>query len=705
MLSDTIFHQETNQPSINKICNELHYEIRRYYQLLSDIQDTRAELWSFENTILPLISLQERIDGLSCLLKFFSQVKTGLNAQTEENIQKTHALLFKLIDDCAHSHLLLEIYQAAQHSGQLNSEQQGLIDGALKNMAPLLRLNASSNVTLKKLVNDIDSVIHRSLKHRESFLKNWVFSLHPEDIINFDEQSLSILKTNATRLNEVLMKKFGDMSPSDYAVSLDKKISEIVLKFGPKPLRKRVFEGRKKLTSMASNESYDREILERIIEIITLRQQIAATCGFESFADFSEYLRPLSIDYSTLQATYRKILPIVSQKAQQELELLKDFALEHDSALDFESSDLIYYSHLAEQKNCAHQASFEITRAINLINEKMLQIFGLSLRMIEHNSQSPNLIVLELFDPESGARVGTIQCDLFNQIDKKKRTEKKIFIVENFCVESPLAVFICSFFEQKEHHSLSFWDILSLSKDIGTAVGLLLWRRNSSNRLMLNMVSDDMYALLALIFASWHLDRENLATHYPSIDSAVLDTLLQAHERREAFTLLQDLQFSYFDSILHSALYTKLLSENTDKYSPHKLWESICQTYNPEAKETIAWNISPLSEDGLLGKSFLPHISIISKIYFAQLSATLEQAPCLRSAGSVLYNCFFGDPNPSTIAEKLQHDFFKERVSPLYLAALYQSDEEDSLNNSENSAIIFSQATQPPSIVTPSHKK
>lgn len=541
---------------------------------------------------------------------------------------------------------------------------------------------------LIKLLSKLESLVATYLKKKKDFEEHWGFFLDPADTEHFNEKALSSMLSPQHHLTALFQTKFGAVpSPSSYTITLNKKCSFFVLRYGPRELRYRVFRGLHQIGALDEKQSAFSPIAHTLEHVLKRRHKISRLWGHRSTLELRQQINPISVPFTHCLSYYKVLLPALYHTTSNKLSVVKRFALECDGVQDFAPWDLQYYKPLWVKSQLEQEPLLKISTVFEIIDQQLESFFKLSLR----KTCPPEFIAgttgltFELFHKTTLESFGLIHCDIFHRADKSASAQKSFFIDRTGPRTPPCAIISFSFREYEEQ-KLHFDDLLKLSGEIARAFSTLIWRTQLTHAALLKNIFPDIKLFLALFVQSWFLQADLLSHYSPELSRTTIHHLIATHELKSALDLLSALKIAYFDSVVHSEKYLTLLKNDTRQYGPSEVWQRIIENYNLYEENPLCLSDeTPLTHSVMFSKAYHKHSHIVAHMYYAQTLERIADFPHPSEAGALLYDCLFKG-HPGQMALRIQRNFFQSALRPSYLIAQHAQEK----TSSPTESLIFS---------------
>ncbi len=305
---------------------------------------------------------------------------------------------------------------------------------------------------------------------------------------------------------------------------------------------------------------------EVMIEILTLRQEMSALLGFDSYADYSLATKMADTPEQVLQFLYDLADKSVDV-ARQEYKELCIFAKEEFGAESVESWDVAYYSE--KLKQARYSLSQEMLRPYFPYPKVLKGMFEVAGRLFD-------IDVEEIADMDSwhpDARLFAVKrneeiiarfyLDPFARANKRGgawmdvcRTRRRL---EDGTLQLPTAYLVCNFNGPvgKDPALLTHNEVTTLFHEFGHGLHHMLTQMEYADVSGISGVAWDAVELPSQFMENWCWEPEALAIiseHYQTGETLpveLLDKMLAAKNFQSALMMARQLEFSIFDFKLH----------------------------------------------------------------------------------------------------------------------------------------------------------
>ena len=328
--------------------------------------------------------------------------------------------------------------------------------------------------------------------------------------------------------------------------------------------------------------SQNEDLIEQIIELKTKKSNIL---GFDSYSSYSIESKMASSEDDVI-SFLEKLASFSKNKANDELNEVKNIANKLDGISDLQSYDLGYYSEKLKEEQYSideeyYKPYFEQDSVVLGLFEFLYKIFNIKFTRIEEESWNKKVKIFEIH--EDGKYIGKIFLDLEARTDKSggawmHNWHNKYDINNNN--QTPSAFVVCNFpASSKEQKSLlRHSDVVTLFHEMGHALHHLLSNVNEPFVSGINGVAWDTVEFPSQFLEYFSYEKEVLqifAKHYETkevLNDDAINKLIKARNFQSALGTLRQVEFALFDFKLYQSKKSKeevqsLLDEIREEYS------------------------------------------------------------------------------------------------------------------------------------------
>ncbi len=302
---------------------------------------------------------------------------------------------------------------------------------------------------------------------------------------------------------------------------------------------------------------------KRILEILSLRKELANILGFQSYAEFSLAFKMAESTEEILSFLY-KLGDKAKPKAQEEWNELKDFA-RSKGLQELEAFDIPYYSEWMKRERFeydeeSYRPYFEKTAVVEGGFRFLGQFLGISFQKVDAEVWDPTVQVFHII--KDGELVGRLYTDLESRRNKKSGAWMQNWTSRHRIgkeIELPSA-FIVANFPPSSKDSPSLLrpaDVVTFFHEMGHALHHLLTEVEHPSVSGIHGVEWDAVEFPSQFFENFVYERESLsffAFHFQSgepLPDELLKKLIGMKNFQSALGVLRQLEFAIFDLKLH----------------------------------------------------------------------------------------------------------------------------------------------------------
>ncbi|MEA3315808.1 MAG: M3 family metallopeptidase [Campylobacterota bacterium] len=309
------------------------------------------------------------------------------------------------------------------------------------------------------------------------------------------------------------------------------------------------------------------DIIERIL---ALREEEANILRFDNYSKLSLETKMAKTENDVLDFLY-KIAKYSKEKAEKELNEVKELALELDNIKDFSSYDLTYYTQKLKEAKYSineeyYRPYFEKSSVVNGLFKFLEELFNISFNKIDANSWDEKCEVYEV--KESNKTIARLYIDLEAREDKRGgawmnnwHTHKVINNKEKLAS----AYIVCNFPKSTKDVSslLRHSDVVTLFHEMGHALHHILSKMSEPFVSGVNGVLWDTVEFPSQFLEYFAYDKNVLklfAKHYETLevlDDKSIDKLINTRNFQSSLNTIRQIEFGLFDFKLHQKLYNK----------------------------------------------------------------------------------------------------------------------------------------------------
>lgn len=419
-----------------------------------------------------------------------------------------------------------------------------------------VNLDKTSQTRLKAINERLATLCHQFEEHVR--LSTEAFSLHLSS-----KEKLSGLPDSSLALCEQLAQQQGK---TGYCVSLDFPIYYAIMQFADnRELRKTVYDAYSTRAShLSTKPEHDNGPL--MIEILTLRQEMAQLLGFKDYPEYSLKTK-MARDSNEVLSFLTRLCEAVKPKAQEELQALEAFAQEQ--GIDrLEAYDIPYFSEKLKQSRFSFSSEevrqyFPAQKVVAGVFKTVSQLFQLGFQAVSQaDCMDKSVELFEIKNP-SGETLAFLYVDLYTRQGKRQGAwmaechNRHIF--SDKTLQKPVAFLNCNFNPptEKSPALLTHDDITTLFHELGHCLHHLLTEVNLASVSGINNVAWDAVELPSQFLENWAWDFSvltELSEHIKTgetLPKALFEKMQAAKYFNTGLFLARQLEFACFDFNLH----------------------------------------------------------------------------------------------------------------------------------------------------------
>ena len=534
--------------------------------LLSQCRETVERLlaenkhYNWANLIEPLTDQDDELNRAWSPVSHLHSV-----ADTDELREAYNNCLPKLTDYATAMGQHESLYQAYKQIAEsdeyvkLDQAQQKSIDNALRDF----RL---SGIALDEVKRERYKEIKQKLsKAQTKFEENLLDATHAWNKHITNESLLSGLPESAL----ALAKQHAERDKKDgWIFTLDIPSYLPVMQYAEnRQLRQEMYEAYVTRASSAGNTLSEWDNSDLMVDILSLRQQLATLLEFDSYADYSLERKMAKAPDEVLEFL-NDLAERSKPVAQAELEELKVFARQSSEISKLEAWDIAFYSEkLRENKFDFSQEElrpyFPVPKVLSGMFAIVNRLYGLNINeRTGVETWHPDVRYFEIFDEDKQLR-GSFFLDLYARQHKRGGAWMDECVVRKKSsggLQSPVAYLTCNFTPPiGDNPSLLTHDeVQTLFHEFGHGLHHMLTRVDYPAVSGINGVPWDAVELPSQFMENWCWEREALdliAEHYQTGDTLpndLFDKMQDARTFQAGMQMVRQLEFSIFDFRLHS---------------------------------------------------------------------------------------------------------------------------------------------------------
>lgn len=553
------FSQITPRLIADAVDHVLSENRARIQQLLDD--DTEP---SWDSLIQPLLDLDERLDRI-----WSPAAQMNAVVNSDELREVYNAALPKLSayhTEIGQNERLYSAYKRIRQSDDylaLSEARQKIIDNAVRDFELSgVALAADDKRRFKDISERLSTLSSQFSDNVLDATQHWFCHVTNEtELAGLPESAVSAARQEAEQ-----------RGLGGWVFTLDFPSYFAVITYADhRPLRQRMYEA---FVTRASDQGPDAGQWDNsaiMAEILSLRQELASLLGYTNYAEYSLVTKMASDPDAVIQ--FIEDLAVRTRPmAQQEVEELRAFAANHDSAplSVLEAWDVAWYSEKLRIER--YDISQEILRPWFPVNRVLSGMFDIVQRLYGIEIQArqgvdcwhDDVQFFDICDADSRL-IGQFYLDLYARAKKRggawmaecigrKRTADG--------VQTPVAYLTCNFNPPlpEQPALLTHNEVITLFHEFGHGLHHLLTQVDDVAVAGIHGVAWDAVELPSQFMENWCWRAEAIpliSGHYDSgkpLPESLLTQLLAAKNFQSGMQMLRQLEFALFDFRIHCAL-------------------------------------------------------------------------------------------------------------------------------------------------------
>ncbi|MBD2857575.1 M3 family metallopeptidase [Spongiibacter sp. KMU-158] len=540
--------------------------------LLSSARKEVAELVSnsvapsWQNLMAPLENINDRIEQFWSPLSHLHSVISG--DAWRESYNQCLPLLTAYNSEMGQNKPLYERVKALAESADFAALDQPR-QQAVKN---LLRDFTLSGVGLEGEAAKRFADIQQRLSKLSTDFSNHVLDATDgwEKFVEDEGQLAGVPESAMAMLREAAAKK----ERSGYRLSLDIPSYLPIMQYAEnRELRRELYEAYVTRASKLGPQAGQWDNGPLMVEIMQLRQELAALLGFANYAEDS--LASKMAESPEQVVSFLEELAVASRPmAQQEYEELKAYAAKQGLG-DLKAWDVPFYSE--KLKEASYAISQEQLRPYFPVNKVIEGLFKVCSSLFDIEIRE--LVGVDMWHDDArcfeisrhGESIAAFYLDLFARQNKRGgawmadcRGRRRL---DDGSLQKPVAFLVCNFTPPTSERPslLTHNEVTTLFHEFGHGLHHMLTQIDCLAVSGINGVAWDAVELPSQFLENWCWEKSvipDISAHYQSAEPLpedMLDKLLAAKNFQSGMMMLRQLEFALFDFRLH--MQTKITSE------------------------------------------------------------------------------------------------------------------------------------------------
>ena len=303
-----------------------------------------------------------------------------------------------------------------------------------------------------------------------------------------------------------------------------------------------------------------------MVEILALRQELAALLGYRDYAEYS-LVKKMADTPQEVIAFLHELAARSKTAAQRELATLEKFAAEEYGVEDLRAWDIPYYSEQLRQQQFDFSQEdlrpyFPADQVVAGLFAVVSRLYGLNISARQGvEAWHPEVRFFEVRD-ERGELRGAFYLDLYARPHKRGGAWMDECVVRRLgrdALQSPVAYLTCNFTPPlaEQPALLTHDEVLTLFHEFGHGLHHILTRVDYAGVSGINGVPWDAVELPSQFLENWCWERDALdlcARHYQTgepLPADLFDRMQQARTFQAGMQMVRQLELALFDFRLH----------------------------------------------------------------------------------------------------------------------------------------------------------
>ncbi|NRB37374.1 MAG: M3 family metallopeptidase [Pseudomonadales bacterium] len=355
----------------------------------------------------------------------------------------------------------------------------------------------------------------------------------------------------------------------EYLLSLDFPVYQAVITYADdRGIREEIYKAYMTKASESGPNAGEFDNSELMVEIVNLRQEMAAILSFDNYGERSLATKMAnSVDEVT--GFLEKLAHQAKPFAEQELQTLQSWSAENVGLEKVESWDFAYVSEKYRQafyalNDEALREYFPLQKVLSGLFEIVGRLFNIQIEECDNFDRYHDDVAFYQIKRD-GQIIAGFYLDLFAR-DKKRGGAwmadcRSRYIKADGEEELPIAFLTCNFRPASEGKPalLGHGEVTTLFHEFGHGLHHMLTTENIAGVSGIAGVEWDAVELPSQFLENWCWQAESIqliAEHYETkeaLPQAMLDAMLAAKNFNEGLMMLRQVEFSLFDMHLHCA--------------------------------------------------------------------------------------------------------------------------------------------------------
>ena len=530
---------------------QLHAHRQQIDKLLAS-----SHTFTWDQLILPLEQLD---NALACFWSPLAHLHAVINTAPNRRCYEACLPLLSAHESAITQHKALYDALLRLKNTPLNPEQKKILNDRLRDFTLAgVNLTPSKKERFKVIdarLSELANQFENNLLDAEA-----AFELHL-----LDETRLNGLPEHAKRTARLAAEQ---KKQSGWLLLLNQPTYLAVLTYAKdRALRKAFYQAYHTRASDIGPSAHQFDNTPVLIEILTLRHELARLLDFSHYADYSLATKMVNSTTEVLNFLNDLVSRTTSQ-AKDEYQALCEFAHTNGHLHALEPWDTAYFSLLKKQQDHALddeqlRAYFPLTRVMQGLLKILHSLFAIELREVTPvDTWHADVRCYALYDHQQTLR-GYLYCDLFARANKRggawMDSLKSRWQDPDGVMQLPIATLTCNFANTATDGpaTLSHDEVITLLHEMGHCLHHLLTQVDYLSASGLHGLEWDAVELPSQLLENWAWTNEGLALLSAHIDTdealplELLKQLLASKTFQAAIHLLRQLELALFDLQVH----------------------------------------------------------------------------------------------------------------------------------------------------------
>lgn len=309
---------------------------------------------------------------------------------------------------------------------------------------------------------------------------------------------------------------------------------------------------------------------EKIINsILKLKDEKVKILGFDCYAQYS-IARKMANSESEVVSFLEELGEKGKEKAKEEFEEIREFAIKYDGLSDIKSFDLSYYSEKLKKEKYDldeeyYRPYFEQKSVLNGFFDFLHEVFNIKFTKADTKAWDDTVNVYDISENEK--TIARIYIDLEARKDKRggawMNNWHSHFVDSKGVTNLPTAYIVCNFPQStnKTPSLLRHSDVVTLFHEMGHALHHLLSKVDEPYVSGISGVAWDVVEFPSQFLENFAYSKDVLrlfAKHFETkevLDDEAINRIIKAKNFQSSLGMVRQIEFSLFDFKVHQKLY------------------------------------------------------------------------------------------------------------------------------------------------------